>query len=312
MGSGMKIVITFGVIIGGVVLGVVIFLNSNIINGHRESRDEKKERIERELRQMAEKHLESKYGERFVLEQHWYGTGSGSPFPGVGGGTAIGDPTYCYASAESDMDFRFHVYVYPELLEQKLSINNVKEIQDGYCWKFIKEKMKEEMQEKLGKILDREYKLFIRTSGDDFNSQLTSNSTVEDYLRLAKFSPNIQCFIFVKVSNDESEKKIQKYFLQLIAHFKKIENEFEISFDYYIVNNNDDFDSIDVVKEENGHFAGHDRKGETWQNPIWDLKMKRKFGIEIDTRTGKETIYNFSNDDLEDYNDLEEINNEYD
>jgi len=36
--------------------------------------------------------------------------------------------------------------------------------------------------------------------------------------------------------------------------------------------------------------------------------MKKKFGIEIDTRTGKETIYNFSNDDLEDYNDLEVVN----
>ncbi|WP_156882332.1 hypothetical protein [Lacrimispora indolis] len=72
-----------------------------------------------------------------------------------------------------------------------------------------------------------------------------------------------------------NQKKKQKYFLQLIAHFKKIENEFEISFDYYTVNNNDDFDSINVVKEENGHFAGHDRKWETWQNPIWDLKMKK-------------------------------------
>jgi len=161
---------------------------------------------------MVKEYLENKYWERFVLEQHWYGTGSGSPFPGVGGGTESGDPMYCYAYAEDDMDFRFRVYVYPESLEKSLDINNVKEIQDGYCWKYIKEKMKEEMQEKLGKILDREYKLFIRTSGDDFNSQLIANSTVEDYLRLAKFSPNIQCFIFVKVSNDESEKKSKNIF----------------------------------------------------------------------------------------------------
>lgn len=42
LGSGMKIIMIFGVIIGGAILGIAIFLNSNIKNGHRESRDEKK------------------------------------------------------------------------------------------------------------------------------------------------------------------------------------------------------------------------------------------------------------------------------
>ena len=302
--NGIKSAIIIIMIIGVFILAITIFF-------YRLNRDpaipEKSEsEIEEELNQMVIMHLENKYGEQFIIEKprygsSWHTTTQGSPIPGGSVGGKSGFPRYCYAFADSDMDFRFRVYVYRESLEKSLDINNVKEIQDGYCWKFIKEKMKDEIQEKLWDILDNNYKLFIRTDGDDFNSQLTANSTAEDYLKLAKSCPYIQIFIFVKASDDKSEKNVKKYASQLITDFKKIKNEFEISFDYYIVNSNDDFDSIDIVKEENGHFAGHDKNGKTWQNPIWDLKMEKRFGIEINTRTGKETIYNFSDDDLENY-----------
>lgn len=252
-------------------------------------REEEKETREEELNQMVKEYLENKYGENFMLEEpsyvsgsRWYGTGSGSPIPGMEGGTESGDPMYCYAYAESNMGFRFRVYVYPESLEKKLSINNVKEICDGYCWKFIKENMKIEIQKRLRNISDEEFKLLIISTGDKYSSNLTNNSTINDYLKEDRFWPHIRVYIFVKRNNEESEKEVKKYISEYIANLKGINNKFEVYLAYYKINDNDDFDSMDVIKEENELFSGYNIETPFWESAIWNLEMDKIFEDEVD------------------------------
>lgn len=265
--------------ISGWIILIMFFYSLDMRSARRE---EEKETREEELNQMVKEYLENKYGERFVLEQHWYGTGSGSPFPGVGGGTESGDPMYCYAYAEDDMDFRFRVYVYPESLEKKLSINDVKEICDGYCWKFIKENMKIEIQKRLRNISDEEFKLLIISTGDKYSSNLTDNSTINDYLKEDRFWPYIRVCIFAKQNNEKSEKEVKIYISEYIENLKGINNKFKVYFAYYKINNKDDFDSMDVIKEENELFSGYNIETPFWESAVWNLEMDKIFDDEVD------------------------------
>ncbi|EXG85610.1 hypothetical protein K413DRAFT_2400 [Clostridium sp. ASBs410] len=267
LGSGMKIVIIFGVIIGGAALGIAIFLNNNIINGHWESRDEKKERIERELRQMAEKHLENKYGERFVLEQHWYGTGSGSPFPGVGGGTESGDPMYCYAYAENDMDFRFRVYVYPESLEKSLDINNVKEIQDSYSWKFLREKIREYFDTRMAELIPDERKWIIMTAdnGLRFGDGISEDSSLEQFFSKHDKGKKIDITINLIVAGEIENAVLQEDLYSVMKEFyEKYDGKASVYSLCFKAEVAEDFINLDEIKEENRHFS-QDKRWEYWR-----------------------------------------------
>ena len=59
--------------------------------------------------------------------------------------------TYRYLAWENEEDgYAFWLKVYPESLEDK----EIREIRDNYCWKFISEKIKEELEARLEGIID--------------------------------------------------------------------------------------------------------------------------------------------------------------
>ena len=225
---------------------------------------------------MVKEYLENKYWERFVLEQHWYGTGSGSPFPGVGGGTESGAPMYWYAYAEDDMDFRFRVYVYPESLEKSLNINNVKEIRNGYSWKFLREKTREYFDTRMAEMIPDERKWIISTLGNiRFGESINEDSPIEKYFLQYNKVNKVTLWITL-IANGESESDVLQNALYAVTKefYEEYDGEVALDIACFKVKIAEEFINMNEKEEENFEFS-REGKFDTWRE-----KLEYLFSIE--------------------------------
>ncbi|WP_024347238.1 hypothetical protein [Lacrimispora indolis] len=264
--------------ISGWIMFIIFFYSPD----RRKAIPEKSEsEIEEELNQMVERHLENKYGERFIIVEPrygsaWHTTTQGSPVPGGSVGGESGFPRYCIAYAESDMDFKFRVYVYRESLEKRLDINNVKEIQDSYSWKFLKEKVREYFDTRMAEKIPDERKWIISTVEDlRFDDDINKDSSLEQYFSEYNSGEKIDLWVNLIVNGESEDADLQEDLYSVTKAFcEKYDGKVSIYLLCFKAEVAEDFINLYEEKTENLHFLkvkGFDS---------WREKFKLLFRIE--------------------------------
>ncbi|WP_156882333.1 hypothetical protein [Lacrimispora indolis] len=271
LNNGVKIAIIFGLIISGFILTCAIFSFGS--DKKRLSDDEKDEIRQEELRQMVEKHLEDKYGERFIVEEGWHGTAAGDPLPFP---KDTGDPWYCIAYAESDLGFGFRVYVYPKVIGKEREVNNVGEIWDGYCWKFLREQIRKDLETGVDKAIPLEYKLVVYADFDTvFDDDIQRDSSIESYIRNADGN-KIEVYLYLIIDNDIDLLK-DKLYKVLKENYEKYNGTIK----FYLICYKTE-DDLRIFNEKTMDDIGFTRKEtvSSFCKSKWGLDLEILFRIE--------------------------------
>ena len=139
-----------GVITCMVVAGVIC-----VISGCKSQQDRRNEEFMAAYPEEVKAYLEEKYGREFCVSSERE-AGEGSPIP-----FAESYFTYDYIAWEDEEDgYAFWTSLYPVSLDD----NRVTKIRDGYCWKFISRKIKEEFCERWKEITDEDVKVMVSAS----------------------------------------------------------------------------------------------------------------------------------------------------
>lgn len=230
---------------------------------------------------MVEKHLEDKYGERFIVEEGWYGTAAANPLPFP---KETGAPLYCIAYAESDLDFGFRVYVYPKSIEEKRDINNVGKISDGYCWKFFREYIREELEAGVDKVIPQEYKLVVNATEDTvFNDNVKQASSIDFYIRNTDGN-KVLVYLYLIINNDIDLLE-DKLYEVLEESYKKYNKKMEIYLICYKTANEDDYNTFIPQKVEDRAFIekvvfSSSPYNSYYHKNTWGLDLEELFRIE--------------------------------
>ena len=250
-----------------VVLTIVFVMNSS--GSKKITHEEVVLRQEQRL-QGIKSHIEKKYGKKFVINPE--GTdGGGSPIPFSSGYYTV---TY-EAYAEDDPDFYFIVEVVPV----SISDNEIKEIRDSYCWKFLREKLNNEVIEALDGSFDGDYKLILDLSSSaTFEDNIRPDSPIEDYFNGSSKSPAIYIDLFT--AEKDLELETEQNIAGLLNQIKEKSNHVDINFCYYEMNNYEDFDAIDITKED---LRLYDNEIYRTYRAVRDMEKEMKFQLTIDT-----------------------------
>jgi hypothetical protein len=168
-----------------------------------------------------------------------------------------------------DMDFRFRVYVYPESLEKSLDINNVKEIQDSYSWKFLREKIREYFETRMAEMIPDERKWIISTLNYiRFDESINEDSPIEEYLSQYNKVNKVALWITLLV-NGESESDILQNALYVVTKefYEKYDGEVAIKISCFKVKTAEDFIGMAEKEEENLDFS-EEGKFDTWREKL--------------------------------------------
>ena len=279
LNNGVKIAIIFGVIISGFIFICAIFSFDSGIK--RLSDDEKDEMRQEELRLMVEMHLEDKYGERFIVEEGWYGTAAGDllPFP-----KDTGAPWYCVAFAESDLDFGFRVYVYPKIIGEKRSVENMGKIRDGYCWKFLREQIRKELEAGVDKAIPQEHKLVVNATEDTvFNDNVKQASSIDSYIRNTDEN-KVLVYLYLIINNDIDLLE-DKLYEVLEDSYKNYNKKMEFYLICYKTANEDDYNTFIPKKVEDRAFIekvvfSSSTYNSYYHKNTWGLDLEELFRIE--------------------------------
>jgi hypothetical protein len=265
------IAIIIGVIIGGLILTVTMRFVKSLFIVPKVTDDEVILKQEQRL-EVIKSHLEKKYGKKFVINSE--GTdGGGSPLPFSSGYYTV---TY-KAYAEDDPDFCFIVDVVP------VSINNneIKEIRDSYCWKFLREKLKSEVEETLNGNFDGDYKLILYLSSSaTFENNIRPDSSMDDYFNGSRKSPAIYIDLFTAEKDKNLEIETEQKISRLLKKIKEKSDHVDIKFRYYVMKKQEDFDAIDITKE---HLRLYDNEIYHTYRAVGDMEQEMKFQLIIDT-----------------------------
>ncbi|MDR2021986.1 MAG: hypothetical protein LBQ71_01750 [Hungatella sp.] len=278
-GNGIKNIIIFGMLISGLILAIVIFFFGS--DKSRKSDSEKDEIRREELRLMVERHLEDKYGERFIVEEGWHGTAVGDPLPFP---KDTGDPWYCIAYAESDLGFGFRVYVYPKVIGKERGVNNVGEIRDGYCWKFFREQIRKELEAGVDKAISQEYKLVVNATEDTvFNDNVKQASSIDSYIRNTDEN-KVLVYLYLIINNDIDLLE-DKLYEVLEESYKKYNKKMEFYLICYKTANEDDYNTFIPKKVEDRAFIekvvfSSSTYNSYYHKNTWGLDLEELFRIE--------------------------------
>lgn len=265
------IAIINGVIIGGSVITFTVLFIKSFSTVPRITDEEimlkQKQRLEE-----VKNHLEKKYEKKFVINPD--GTdGGGSPIPFSSGYYTV---TY-EAYAEDDPDFYFNVDVVPMSIHN----NEIKEIRDSYCWKFLREKLNNEAEKTLSDNFDGDCKLLIRLShAFTFENYIEPQSSMEDYFNGSGRKPNIVIYLFTNESNKQLEVKTEQKIMELLNRIKDKSKNVSIEFRYYVIKDSKDFEKIDILKED---LRLYNSDIDKTYKPFRDMDKEKKIQVTIDT-----------------------------
>ena len=177
MGAKKKILITICmilIIICPIVVGVTCFRNWW---GKKVEQKRQNEELRAAYPEDVKAYLEEKYGRKFCVDPKPK-SDDGSPIP-------FAQPDYftCeYRAWEDEEDgYAFWTEVYPVSLED----NRVLKIRDGYCWKFISSKIRDEMSEEWKEVTEEECKIitFPPLWSGIFGQRIYEKSKIKDALK---------------------------------------------------------------------------------------------------------------------------------
>ncbi|MFR3729035.1 hypothetical protein [Lacrimispora sp.] len=271
----VKILVVIAIINGVIVGGSIIFFIVLFLKGFSTTPKVTEEEVKLEQEQRLEvvkRHLEKKYEKKFVINSD--GTdGGGSPIPFSSGYYTV---TY-EAYAEDDPNFRFIVDVVPVSIKN----NEIKEIRDSYCWKFLKEKLNNEIKETLNGDFDGDYKLILYLSSSaTFENNIKPDSSIKDYFNGNGKSPAIYIDMFTTQKAKKLEIKTEQKISQLLDKIKEQSDHVDITFSYYVMKKNEDFYAIDITRE---HLRLYDNDIYRTYRAVGDMDKELKFQLMIDT-----------------------------
>lgn len=89
-------------------------------------------------------------------------------------------------------------------MKKTRSIKNIKEIRDGYGWKFFKERIREELENRIDKVISHDYKLVLLADYEVvFSNEVNQKSLIESYIKDAEHGC-IFSFYLITNHNEES------------------------------------------------------------------------------------------------------------
>ena len=271
----VKVLIVAGIVIGVIIFTLIILFVKDIKDYHERGK-EKMQVTANEYPDKIKKHLVKKYGKKFIINPNWKSTGGGSPIPFSEDGSSI----YYEVYAEDASDCPFRVYVYPVSEKDR----SIEEIRDNYCWKFLRENLRKKFKERLDKVLPEGYKLSIETVGNiTFENYVTPASSTEEYFKSNRFQPTIYIYIYTHNSENEEEQRSEESALLLLNEFKDNIDNISMKFTYYVIENKEEFDSIDVLREEKKNLMVYGYESGTSYKQIRSMEKEEKFKIEINS-----------------------------
>lgn len=129
-----------------ILLVIIAFIGVDYVNRHMLKA--RQEEIMAGYPDEIEAYLEEKYRRDFCVAPEWEGGSGGSPVPFA---PYEGNGSRTYLAWENEEDgYAFRTNVCPESLDDR----RIREIRDNYCWKFISQKIKEELETRLEGIID--------------------------------------------------------------------------------------------------------------------------------------------------------------
>ena len=259
----------------GSIIGVIILLFVKLEENKKAEEMETKMR-ETELVESLKNHLENKYGKKFIINPE--GSSDGGSF--IPAKKNENMKVYYEAFTEDDPDFIFRVYV---------EIGPKTKISDNYCWKFLREKLRNKIINELDMLSKEDYKLTIKMYADTtFNDDITPESSIEDYLRGEFNRPSIFINLLTYKSDygieTSAKEKINKILNQLIEN----SSWSMVYFTYYVTKDINDYNAINVAEEEKSIFIIFENRIKKSYIPIKSMELEKKFKV---TDVSKELNY---------------------
>ncbi|WP_124068063.1 DUF5037 domain-containing protein [Clostridium sp. E02] len=270
----VKVLIVFGIVIGVIIFTLIILFMKEIIGYHKRG-EEKIQIITDEYPAAIENHLESKYGEKFIINPKWIRTGGGSPIPF----SEDGSPIYYEAYAKNDSKFIFRIYV--DSISEK--DHSIKEIRDGYCWKYLREQVRAYFEKRIVGVINQDYKLVVDVNPDiTFDNNVNLNSPTESYFKYANRKASICIYLILNENTKISEKEIlrDKLYKVLKEYYNKFDKNMYIELECFAAKTQDDFIKLDDKNNENKIFVTVKSVSTSNYDP-WGVNLETIFTIDV-------------------------------
>ena len=217
-------------------------------------------------------YLKDKYGKNFYVnpDYHFY---SGSPIP-----ASNTRSPYMFEVWEKENDgYVFNVWIDTVSFED----DQIEEIQDNYCWKFLSIMMKEWFQEEMADILPKEYKLiFVESTSSIMDERITPNSPLAYYFEIRETPDYLYLYLILPPgSSYEEDGLTEENVTQVIREFYQKYPKVRIRFFVEQTKDTEDYQRINVRKEENLQFYLGKRSD---KNPFLDVELDSKMDIELE------------------------------
>ena len=267
----VKVLIVFGIVIGVIIFTLIILFMKEIIGYHKRG-EEKIQIITDEYPAAIENHLESKYGEKFIINPKWIRTGGGSPIPF----SEDGSPIYYEVHTEEEPDFGFRVYLFP-MSDKDCKI---KEIRDSYCWKFFREQIKKYFESRIEGVITQEYKLVVNVNPNiTFANSINQYSSTESYFRYVNGKVSLRLYLILNKDEELDHVLLRNEVYQIMEKFyDKYDENMYIYFTCFKAESQDDFKLLDERKKENTVFVKLSDYPSTKYNS-WGVNLKNIFTI---------------------------------
>ena len=217
-------------------------------------------------------YLKDKYGKNFYVnpDYHFY---SGSPIPA----SNTRSPYMFEVWEEGNDGYVFNVWIDTVSFED----DQIKDIQDNYCWKFLSIMMKEWFQEEMADILPEEYKLiFVDPIMSEKNESITPNSPLVYYFETRETTDYLYLYLILPPgSSYEDDGLTEENVTQVIKDFYHSFPKVRIRFFIKQITTMEDYEKISVRKQENSkYYLANDRNAP----PFLDVKMDSKVDVNLE------------------------------
>ena len=268
--SGIKaiaVLIVIGFVFGVIIVSIMSFKKLEI---ETKKDDLKTEKTNDNDINEVKKYLEEKYSKEFIIDPD-YVSNAGSFIPGN-----VGNPTVYYkAYSKEDLSYGFRVYKFQNSKEN----TKVPNLNDGYCWKFFREQIKNIFEEQIKSLRIDNYKLVIdinpRTT---FNNNIKPESPIELYFNNSNRKVSLNFYLILNSDDNINEVKDKLY--NIISEFyEKYDKNMYIYLVCFKTMSDKDFNSINQIKRENSVFVESKELFEKKNNP-WGVNLETLFTIE--------------------------------
>lgn len=213
-----------------------------------------------------QKYLEEKYGRQFIIDPHFEARPNG-PIPAKNT-----NAPYIYEVYENqDKENIFWTYVYPQSAKNQ----EIKEIEDNYCWKYVKQLTKEYLEREMAEMLPEEYRIiFLADPTIKFDASSSPTLLLEDYISNASSKVYIRIYIVTPPGRENENLTEDKISPILSGYYNKSKGNARITFIHYQAETYDGYKDIDVKELEDSVFYLHQERTRLKEYVNFEKKLK--------------------------------------